>query len=384
MCNPARLFRLAFAAVGLAVLSGCGLFSQSDPRYDPAPLTEYAPDLAVAVRWTASVGSGGGYGFAPQAVGDVVYAATPSGGVAALSLGNGATRWQVSTDKLSAGIGSDGHTAAVVSQSGEVIALDAAQGTERWRTQATSAVNIPPVVGGDVVVVRSTDYRIQAFDAQTGKLRWELQRPGPALALRTSMRMLIVQGVLITGMPSGRMMVIDLNTGAVRWEGTVSASRGASDLERISDVVGAPLPLGSLLCGASYQGRVACFDVSQAGRLLWDRKISTATGMASDGQRIYVPGRHDVVHALNVQDGEEVWKQSALLNRRLTSPAIVGSAIVLGDYEGYLHFLSRADGHLMARLQAGGGAVTSAPQTTDQGALVQTGGGQILLVGTRE
>jgi len=384
MRTPARLFRIAALGLGLAVLSGCGLFSQSDARYDPAPLTEYAPDLAVAVRWSASIGSGGGYGFAPQVVGDTVYAATPSGGVAALALSTGGVHWQAGLGKLSAGAGSDGQTVAVVSEAGEVIALDASRGAERWRAQAASAVNIPPAVGNGVVVVRSTDYRVQAFDAATGKLRWEVQRPGPALALRTSMRMLMVQNVLITGMPSGRLMVIDAASGVVRWEGSVSVSRGASDLERISDVVGAPLSLGPLLCGASYQGRVACFDVSQGGRLLWDHKISTSTGMASDGQRIYVPGDRDVVTALEVQGGAEAWKQSALLNRRLSAPAVVGPAIVLGDYEGYLHFLSRADGHLMARLQVGGGPVTSAPQATSQGAVVQTGGGSVMLVGVRD
>uniref|UniRef100_UPI003341132E outer membrane protein assembly factor BamB n=1 Tax=Castellaniella defragrans TaxID=75697 RepID=UPI003341132E len=384
MRTPARLFRIAALGLGLAVLSGCGMFSQTDPRYDPAPLTEYTPELAVAVRWSASIGSGGGYGFAPHAVGDSVYAATPSGGVAALALSSGAVRWQANVGKLSAGAGSDGRIVAVVNEGGEVIALDAAQGAERWRAQASSAVNIPPAVGNGIVAVRTTDYRVQAFDAETGKLRWDVQRPGPALALRTSMQMVMVQNVLITGMPNGRLMVLDAATGAVHWEGSVSASRGASDLERINDVVGAPLPLGPLLCGASYQGRIACFDVSQGGHLQWDRRISTATGMASDGQHIYVPGEHDEVFALDVQDGKEIWKQSALLNRRLSAPAIAGSAVVLGDYEGYLHFLSRADGRLMARLQAGGGAITSAPQTTDQGALVQTGGGTVMLVGVRD
>lgn len=381
MCNPARLFRAAALGLGLAVLSGCGLFAESNPRYDPAPLTEYAPEMAVSVRWSTSIGGGGGYGFAPQVLGDTVYAATPSGGVAALALSNGAVRWQAGLDKLSAGAGSDGRTVAVVSETGEIIALDAAQGTERWRAQAASAVNIPPAVGGGIVAVRSSDYRVQAFDAETGKLRWEVQRPGPALALRTSMRMLILQNVLITGMPNGRLLIIDAPTGAVRWEGSVSVSRGASDLERISDVVGAPLTLGPLLCGASYQGRVACFDVSQGGRLIWDHQVSTATGMISDGQRIYVPGARDIVYALDVRNGEEIWRQSALLNRRLSMPAIAGLAVVLGDYEGYLHFLSRGDGRLMARLQVGGGPITSAPQTTDQGVVVQTGGGSVMLVG---
>src|SRR5690606_1847769 len=119
------------------------------------------------------------------------------------------------------------------------------------------AVNIPPLVGNGVVVVRSNDYRLQAFDESTGELRWSVQRPGPALALRTSIRMMMIEDLVIAGMPNGRILAIDAADGEVQWEGTVSQPQGGTDLDRISDVVGEPLLRGSLLCGSSYQGRIA-------------------------------------------------------------------------------------------------------------------------------
>ena len=374
-----RLFRAVLVGLTAAGLSGCGLFSQTDARFDPAPLTDYAPALAVSARWTASIGSGGGYGFAPERVGDTVYAATPSGAVAALDAASGAVRWRIDAGPLSAGVGSDGQVVAVATQSGVVIAYDA-QGQERWRSQAASAVSVPPAVGNGIVAVRTTDYRIQAFDAATGKLRWNVQRPGPALALRTSIRMLAVPNLLIAGMPNGRLMVIDAESGAVRWEGTVSTSRGASDLERITDVVGAPVIVGPLLCGVSYQGRTTCFDVSQGGRAVWSQDVSSATGMQTDGQRLYLADTRDTVRSLDLKDGHELWKQGALLNRHLGAPAPVGNAVAVGDFEGYVHFLARTDGALMARLQVGGGPVVSALVPTPEGVLVQTGDGKLILV----
>jgi outer membrane protein assembly factor BamB len=376
---PVRLFRAAVLSLTVAGLSGCGLFATHDARFDPAALTDYAPTLSVATRWSTSIGSGGDYGFAPQLVGDTVYAATPSGSVAALDLATGAVRWRVGDQPLQAGVGSDGRTTAVVTRQGMVVAYDA-QGKELWRSQAASAVNVPPAVGNGIVAVRTTDYRIQAFDESSGKLRWTVQRPGPALALRTSIRMVVAPNLLVAGMPNGRLLVIDAASGTVRWEGTVSASRGASDLERISDVVGEPLTAGPLLCGVSYQGKITCFDVSQGGRPVWSQDVSSATGMSSDGQRIYLPDLSDTVHALDLKDGHEYWKQSALLNRRLTAPAVAGHAVAVGDFEGYLHFLSRADGSLMARLQVGGGPVQSALLSTPRGVVVQTGGGNLMLV----
>ncbi|MDN5843680.1 MAG: outer membrane protein assembly factor BamB, partial [Alcaligenaceae bacterium] len=311
---------------------------------------------------------------------DMVYAATPSGTVSRVALATGAVGWRVELGPLSSGVGSDGRTIAVVTSKGEVVALDAS-GTEKWRAQASSAVGIPPVVGDGVVVVRSTDYRIQAFDAATGKPRWNVQRPGPALALSTSMQMLIVQNVVISGLPNGHLLVIDAATGAVRWEGSVSVSQGASDLERINDVVGAPLALGPLLCAASYQGRLVCFDVSQGGRAVWAQPFSSATGITSDGRLIYGATQRDVVKAFALNDGHEVWKQDALLNRRLSTPAVIGSAVALGDYEGYIHFLSRQDGHLMGRIQVDGDPILSPLLAVPQGILVQTSSGNLILVG---
>lgn len=382
MYMSARVFRNAALILSLTALSGCGLFSQPDMRYDPAPLTDYAANLSISVRWSAAIGSGGGYEFAPHVVGDTVYAATPSGVVSSLTLSSGAPHWRTDLGKLSAGVGSDGQTTAVVDADGMVIALDA-RGVEKWRTQASSAVSIPPVVGNGVVVVRSTDYRIQAFDAATGKPRWNIQRPGPALALRTSIQMLIVEQVVISGLPNGRLLVIDAQTGTVRWEGSVSSSQGASDLERINDVVGAPLTAGPILCGASYQGRIVCFDVSQGGRAVWQQKFSSATGMTGDGQQLYAANQRDVVYAFAMSDGHEVWSQNALLNRRLSTPAVVQDAVAVGDYQGYVHFLSRRDGHLLGRIQAGGGPITSPLVATPQGVLVQTSGGNLLLIGAR-
>ncbi|MFA7438558.1 outer membrane protein assembly factor BamB [Castellaniella sp.] len=375
-----RFFRLALIGLLSGSLAACGLFADTDPRFDPAPLTEYAPSLAVAPRWSASVGSGGGYGFIPQVTGDAVQVATPSGSVAALDLASGAVRWQVRTEPLSAGVGSDGQVTAVVTQSGEVLAFGP-QGTELWRSQAASAVNIPPVVGNGIVAVRTSDYRIQAFDAASGKLRWEVQRPGPALALRTSMRMRLLPDLLLAGLPNGRLILIDTPTGAVRWEASVSAARGASDLERIADVVGEPLIVGTQVCGTSYQGRTTCFDISQGGRPIWSQEVGSATGMTTDEQRLYLPDDRSRVHALNLTDGGGLWVQSALLNRQLSAPAVAGPAVAVGDFEGYLHFLSRADGALMARLRIGGGPITSALVGVPGGVLVQTGDGRLLRVG---
>ena len=379
-----RSFRVArgmVLAATMAALAGCGMYSSSDPRQEPSPLTEYAPGATVNVVWTASIGRGGDSSFAPVVAGGSAYAATPNGSVAKVDLASGAVQWQasVSTD-LSAGVGSDGITTAVAAVDGYVIAFDDT-GKEKWRTRATSRVDVPPVVGAGVVAVRSSDYRIQAFDAETGEALWNVQRPGPALALKTNMRMLIVEGMVISGLPNGRLIAITAHDGVVQWEGAVAVSRGATDLERISDIVGEPQVQGPILCGVAYQGNITCFDIAQGGYPIWEQRFSSTTGLGSDRLNIYAANPSSIVHAYGLESGEHAWEQPALRNRRVTAPAVVAPGILVGDYQGYVHVLARNNGALLGRTQLGGGAIVSPPVATDRGVLVQTGSGNLALVG---
>jgi len=375
--------RVAYWGVTLLVvvaLASCGMFSRSDPRTDPAPLTEYDAAISANTAWSVDIGSGAAYSFAPVQVGDRIFAATPSGAVVSVDAGSGSVNWRTTTDRrLSAGVGSDGTTTAVATARGEVIALDR-DGKEKWSAQATSDVYIPPVVGDDVVVVRSGDYRIQAFDVDDGELLWSVQRPGPALALKTSMGMILLDGILISGLPNGKFIAIDTYSGMVQWEGSVGSAQGATDLDRISDVVGTPQLQGPLLCGTSYQGQTACFDISRGGDRQWSAKTYSGTGIASDSRQVYLPDRRSDVVALALDNGEQRWQQQALRNRQLAAPAVTSEAVAVGDLEGYVHFLSRSSGELLGRIALGGGAIVSPLLGLEKDVVVQTGNGKLVRV----
>ncbi|ANN78647.1 outer membrane protein assembly factor BamB [Bordetella flabilis] len=373
---------VATCVAALLSLGACSLFSKSDTRYDPAPLTDYKPGMSVRQSWSVSVGSGGGLGFFPTVVGDAIYAAAPDGTVGKYDLLSGRALWRTDAKAdLTAGAGSDGTTTVVASNGGDVIAFDDS-GKQKWKVRASSEVSDPPLVGNGLVIVRTGDYRITAFDARSGDRVWSVQRPGPALALRTTSQMVMAEGLVIAGLPGGKMMAINSDSGNVQWEGTVATPKGGSDLERLNDVVGAPRIVGSLMCAVAYQGRIVCFDVSQGGRTVWAKDFSGVVGLAADETAVYAPDQHSVVYAFGLRDGTNLWKQDALRNRHLTAPVALAQAVAVGDYDGYVHFLSRSDGQLLARLSVGGGAIVSPLQTTSQGVLVQTGNGNLVMIGT--
>jgi outer membrane protein assembly factor BamB len=369
-----RTARLLAGAALAVTLAGCSWFGGSDRRNDPVELTAITPTVNASIAWRASVGSGTSYGFAPAIVGEAVYAAARDGKVVRVDAQTGNIVWSVqAADRLSAGVGANEQTVAVVTPQGMVIALDAATGQEQWRTRASSEVSVVPWVGRGVVVVRAGDYRVQAFNAANGERIWNVQRPGPALALRAPARMTEIQEFLLSGMPGGRLLAIEPGGGAVVWEGVVAVPRGASDLERVNDVVGMPIVRGDYLCAVAYQGRITCFNAEQGGRTIWANNFSSVVGMGGDDQRLVAPDNRSRVAAYELKEGTLQWRQDGFLNRQVTEPAVLANSVVFGDFEGYVHVLSAQTGEPTGRLNLGGGAMMAPVQVLGNGVLVQTG-----------
>ncbi len=329
------------------------------------------------VLWTAGVGSAGNFVFSPALVGDSVVAAARDGTVLRVGVADGKPLWRtVLGVPLSAGAGADLRTVAVATDEGEVIALDAETGQTRWRSRVSSEVLAAPRIAGGLVLVRSADSRVFAFDAEDGKRRWVYQRASSSLMVRTPAGLSTLQGSVYAGFSGGKLVALALASGALRWEATVALPKGATELERVTDIVGDPAVVGREVCAAAFQGRVACFD-TQSGNQLWARDMSTVTGASVDARYAYVSDDRGAVHALDRSSGRSLWKQDRLAHRQLSLPLPLGTEIVVGDLQGYVHVLTRDSGAFAARIATDGSAVRAAPLRLPEGFLVQTQGGSL-------
>jgi outer membrane protein assembly factor BamB len=367
-------------ALCLILVAGCNpldlLSSSSGPK--PAELQPIDQAKEVRVLWSAQVGRAERFTFTPAIAGDAVYAAARDGTVTRLDAANGNERWRVETERrLSAGVGTDGRTLAVATEEGEVIVMEAADGKVRWRARVSSEVLAAPAVGSGLVVVRSVDNRIFAFGEQDGKRRWVYQRAPASLIVRSPAGVVLVGDTGYVGFSGGKLAAIALSNGGVRWEATVALPKGATELERVTDVVGVPVVQGAEICAAAYQGRVACYEMA-SGRQVWARELSSLTGVSADARYAYVSDERGAVHALDRTNGRSLWKQDRLTNRALSLPVGLGSTVAVGDFEGYVHFLSRDSGAFVARHATGGGAVRAAPASVPAGVLVQTQDGTLV------
>jgi outer membrane protein assembly factor BamB len=343
----------------------------------PSELPQLSNPQGVKVLWSASIGAAEAYVFNPALVSDNVYAASRSGTVARLDAATGQAKWRVSVGNgLSGGIGSDGALAVVATDEGEVIALDAQSGAVKWRARVSSEVLAPPKVGEGLVLVRSADSRIFAFGAEDGKRRWVYQRSAASLIVRSPVGLTLYQGSVYAGFSGAKLAAISLANGTLRWEATVALPKGATELERVTDVVGEPMAQGREICAAAYQGRVACYDVLN-GNQLWSREMSTLTGVIFDARYAFVADDKGAVHALDRSNGRSIWKQDRLAYRQLSLPLPLGAEIVVGDLQGYVHFLARDSGAFLTRIATDGSAIRAAPIRLPNGILVQTLNGGI-------
>jgi outer membrane protein assembly factor BamB len=341
----------------------------------PAELPPLSNPSSVRVLWSTSIGGADAFFFSPVLADDSVFAAARDGSIARFDAGTGQVRWRTSVGtKLSAGVGADGSLVVVATEEGEVFALEAKDGKVRWRARVSSEVLAAPAVGGELVLVRSADSRIFAFGAVDGKRRWVFQRAAAPLIVRSPAGVTMHEKLAYAGFSGGKLVAISLSNGAMRWEATVAVPKGATELERVADIMGNPAAQGREVCAGAYQGRVACYD-AQNGNQQWARDMSTLTGVSFDARYAFVSDDRGAVHALDRSNGRSVWKQDKLANRRLSLPLPVGNEVALGDLQGYVHFLSRDGGAFVARFATDGSPVLTAPLRLPGGLLMQTKNG---------
>nr|WP_224081893.1 outer membrane protein assembly factor BamB [Cupriavidus laharis] len=370
-----KIARALVAGACLVALGGCSLFSKEN-KHPPAELKPVSATLSVRQAWKADVGKSGPYALQPAAAGNNVYVSANNGTIMALDGATGRTLWKAKTDvDITTGPGSDGSVTAVAGEKGAVYAFDTS-GKQIWKKQVNGEVLSAPLVGNGLVVVRTTDTRVLGLDAQTGERRWIYQRSQTPLNLRAAMGMVFAGDGIVMGFPGGKLGVLTPGNGVLRWESAISYPKGVSEIERLNDVTGQPMVSGRQVCATTFQGRVACLELAN-GQVQWGKDFSSPTGLAQDDNVIYASDEQSVVFAFDRQNGNERWKNNELRYRRLGAPLALGRSVVMGDFEGYVHFLSREDGTVLARMKTDGSAISAAPVVAGQTLVVQTRDGDI-------
>ncbi len=337
----------------------------------PKPLEALEPKIAGRMVWSDKL-EGVKFPLAIAVSAGTFTVAGDDGTVLALDAATGRTLWRAELGtSLSAGVGSDGRFAAVVTRSGELVVLQA--GKEAWRKDLGVRVSSAPLVAGERVFVLAQDRSVHAFDALDGRRLWSSKRPGDPLTLAHAGALLPFKDTLLVGQ-GPRLAGLDPLKGSVRWEVAVATPRGTNEVERLADLVGPVARIGKLVCSRSFQSAVGCVD-GERGALQWSKNVGGTQGVAGDEQMIYGADASDRLSAWRTANGDIAWSSEGMLYRGLSAPLRAGNTLVFGDAEGYVHWLSTDKGEPQLRLPTDGSAIAAAPVLAGTTMLVATRNG---------
>jgi len=384
----------------VAVLCGCarirGWFNdvKSENIEPPTPLVEFPQSLTVQKLWSERIGKGAEKSGARMGVAYAdgrIYAASVTGDISAYDAASGHDLWHRSLGsrrgfiwhhgdnsvRWSGGPSASGDLVVVGALDGQVQAFSASNGADLWETQLSSEIISAPAIGNGVVAVRTHDGRVFGLDAKDGHRLWVFDRATvPILSLRGNASPVIDGDAVFVGEDNGKVIALRTTDGAEVWEQQIASGEGRTELERIQDVDGALKVDSGVVYAAGYRGQTAAL-IAQSGRPLWTHDLSSYGGVALSASQIYAADADSNVWALDLRSGSSEWKQDGLKYRWVSEPAVQGDAVVVGDMEGFVHWLSISDGKFLARTRLAKKPIESAPIVVGDVVYVEDIGGEI-------
>ncbi|MDP2323073.1 MAG: outer membrane protein assembly factor BamB [Gammaproteobacteria bacterium] len=360
--------------------AGCSLFGGDDDEELPAELVKFKPTIRIKKVWSANLGDDSEslrLALQPASDGARVFAAAHDGKVSAFEAEKGKRLWRQKTKlQLSGGPATDGDVVVLGSSNGEVVALNAADGKQRWRTNVSSEVLAAPAIAGGVALVRTVDGKLAALDLIDGRQRWFVQQVMPRLTVRGTGAPVVIRDMVFCGFDNGKLASYSLADGSVGWEVLLDPPAGRNEVERLADIKSTIRAIGEDLYVVGYRGQLASV-AAESGQVMWSRDVRSYEGLTVDLQNVYVSGASSELSGMSRQTGSELWKHEQLKFRDISGPAAYQNSVVVGDFEGYVHFFDTATGASQARVRAGSDRVTSPPVVVNETIYVQTDGGDL-------
>lgn len=371
---------LLTAVISSLSLAGCASWFEGSTQFPPTPLAAIKPLQSMSVKWTLQQAAPAASFLPVYANGNVV-TADAEGRIRSVDALSGRVQSDVSLKRaLSAGVAVNGDTVLVGTQDAKLLAVNRLSGKVEWEQTLTSLMLEPPQIAGDIVVVRTNDARLTGFSVADGKQQWSVGNVLPQLTVRNdgSMRAVGKEAVMV-GQAGGQLDIINPLSGNTLWQGAVATPRGATELERVTDVTSRPVFDGGQVCAVAYQGRVACFD-ARNGSLQWAREVSSSRGLALDARNVYVTAENGSIWAYDRQTGRNVWKNDDLKYRNVSGPVLLGRFVLVVDGEGYAHLLSNESGGIVGRAKIGTSGPVNQPVSLGSSALVQGQDGRLAML----
>jgi outer membrane protein assembly factor BamB len=368
-----------------ALITGLAACSSEEDTVIMAPVPLVQSEFTPQTNWTSSLKGGVGHFFSelsPVYAYDSLFVASRDGLVQALDPENGQQIWSQNLEgdtsaRLSGGIHAAYGQLFIGSENGELIALDVETGEVNWRSPVQGEVLSESTTESNLVITHTSRGILVAHKKETGEEVWSISTEVPALTLRGTSAPVTASGGVFWGTANGRLAAAIIDRGQLIWQQPIATPKGATEIDRLVDVDASPLILGANLYTVGYNGQLVAIDL-RSGSPAWKRNYSSATDITSDGRTLYLITDRDHVVAVDARSGTELWSNELLENRLLTAPKLIDNNVVVGDSEGYLHWIDRRTGDFVSQQLIDDSGFAVGPVELEDGFVIQTRKGSII------
>jgi len=212
-----------------------------------------------------------------------------------------------------------------------------------WSIKLPNSLNLKPFFYKNQIIFKYINNIIESFDINTGLSLWSYARQNPPLSINVQSPITVVNDILYSGFPGGKVVIIEPESGSFLTELTMSRPKGVTEIDRTNDVAGDLGIVDSLLYAASYNGEITAFDRA-SGSKIWSRKISSYHGIATDNINLIVAHENDSIYNFDLKSGKTIWKNNDLSYRKISIPLIFNDYLLAIDYLGVLHIINLVEG----------------------------------------
>lgn len=356
-----------------------------------------AANEQLSEAWTAGIGTGGGYRrkilAQPVVAGGTVFTMDSDGEVAAFSLDSGSRLWRFDSKNddadsvnVGGGLAVDQGTLYAVNGLGDLVALDAAKGSVRWRKTLGTPIRSSPTVAEGRLFLTTIEHRLLALSADDGRTLWSHRGSGGGTAMLGQPAPAYARGLVVAGFGSGEIVALRADTGSAVWSDGLGSSRLRSVLTDFTAIRGAPVISEGLLFAIGMGGLAVAIDLP-TGRRVWERQISGEDTPCVAGDWIFLVSIEQEMIALNARDGRVAWvtplprwANEEKKKDQLTwyGPILAGDRLVVTGTSSEALAVSPYTGALLGRQSLSGVASPVSPVVADGTLLVVSDDARLL------
>lgn len=374
------------ALLGIVILqSGCTTIehrSEDIPR-QPLPPLMASTFVEPKTVWCATDSAGTGKMDAklqPAVTTTAIIIADYKGRVLAYDRTSGTKLWEVNTGAtFSAGPVVLNSIIYLGTREGNILAYRLEDGSCVWNSFVSGEVLAVPRPAHNMLFVNALDSSVTALNLQDGKPIWRYCLNTPNVVLRQSASPQVSDHHVVVGFSNGKLLSFHRLDGSVEWERQLGEAKGRSDVSRMADISADPVIAQGIVYAVSYRGRLAALSL-ETGQPIWERSVSSASGLSISSKWLYVSETDGSVRAMSRHSGDTLWKQPALGGRRLTKPVLWQDVLVVGDDEGYCHFINPYEGTPMGRMRIDNKGIDAAPLVMGEELVVLGRSGKLVVL----